>query len=117
MTADAMSSDESGDSDDEDADNKFRIRRLPYLSNAAISFKRSIDAVRRREKRLQKPRGNSERLRALSALKSHRESHVPGLPINAYDKSWLNADLTRAARIRAGPEYDFTIPPEVMSML
>ena len=104
------------ESDHEDpAHPRYDICRLPWLSKEATNWKRTIDKVgiltKYKDASLHAYRPG--RQRSISGKKSRR-CYKSGLPLNAYDKDWLDQDPMRRTLVRATANYDFAHDPRVM---
>lgn len=116
LTALGVDGTSSDDSDREEPHNvKYKRRTQPYLSQECVAWKHHFDSVAA----IQVPaatelhRGNIARTRIMhGGTPSQRLIFKPGLPINAYDATWLQANAARKSRLRPAPRYDFTFPPE-----
>ncbi|KAF8208472.1 hypothetical protein K438DRAFT_1961078 [Mycena galopus ATCC 62051] len=107
----------SDDSDRGDGDLvRYRIRSPAWRADAVTPWLRMFDTISRIFRREPGP-GANPRIRNSTNDKSDGKGFVPGLPINAYDPSWLKRDARRKYDLCPTQEtYDFTLDPSIIDL-
>jgi hypothetical protein len=112
LGTEGMSSDESDRGDGDLV--RYRIRSPEWRADAVTTWLRMIDTISRIFRK-ETGAGSNPRIRNSTNQKSDSKGFVPGLPINVYDRSWLESDSRRKYDMCPAQEtYDFTLDPSII---